>query len=605
MNGDTQVKTRVADYVAKTIVERGIRQVFLLSGGGMMHLLDGLALNKDLSLVFHHHEQCAGIAAEACARMTGKPSFCFATSGPGATNIVTAMAGAWLDSSPVVFVTGQSKTVQTIRHSRIEGLRQFGAFEVDIIEIVKSIAKFTWFLDKPEDTPFVLDKACSVAASGRPGPVLIDIPVDVQGAYFIPDGCRRHQPAPEAVRPEIDSFERILSRWESASRPLILAGNGVAISRQGSQLMEIARMKETPVATTQMGKDAVPYHDEYWVGHPGIKGDRTGNFAIQNADFILAVGASLHVFTTGYELDKFAPDAWIAQVDLDTAIFERECVLVDAKCRADVKSFLQETASHHKLRTYDQTRMSWRKGLLALKSRFEVYKEPHKTEEGQVNMYKVLQAFNEQSTDRDIIVADAGSAFYTVGQAWKVQDGQRVLISGALGSMGWAIPAATGAAVAAKGRRVLCFTGDGSAQTNLHELAVISKNRLNVKLVIFNNGGYLSIKNTQDNYFKGNYAGVGASSGVFIPSLRAAAALFEIDYLHAENEAQLTSVITTAFQKNGPVLIEVPTNINQEIIPGVGSMKREDGTMVSTSLDRMQPLLDEAEHKKIIELIRP
>jgi len=597
------VKTRVADYIAKGIAARGVKNVFLLSGGGMMHLLDGLALNKALSLVFHHHEQCAGIAAEAYARIRGSASFCFATSGPGATNIVTAVAGAWLDSSPVVFITGQSKRSQTLRNSRIAGLRQFGTFEVDVIEIVRSITKFTWFLDKPEDIPYVFEKACSIAEFGRPGPVLIDVPVDVQGTFFEPTGCRKFLPISGTIRPDRTVFDAIMARWDQAKRPLILSGNGVGIARQGSLLMRVSRLKQTPVVTTQMGKDAVPYEDDYWIGHPGIKGDRAGNIAIQNADFIITIGASLHVFTTGYELDGFAPDAWIAQVDLDDAIFDREDVGVAVRCRADVKSFLEEVDRIGGPNATDSARQSWLKGLLACKRRFEVYSEPHKSEIGRINMYYVLRAFNEMSADGDIVVADAGSAFYTVGQAWEVRVGQRVLISGGMGAMGWAFPAATGAAVAS-GRRVFCFTGDGSAQTNLHELAVISKNRLNIKIVIFNNNGYLSIKNTQDNYFHGNYAGVNESSGVFLPPIIDIAALYGIAYAKAESPEQLDAAIAKAFAADGPFVIEAMTNVNQEIIPSVNSRKLEDGTMASSQLDQMSPSLSEKDINDIRVLVR-
>lgn len=599
------MKKRVADYFAESIAKKGVKNVFLLSGGGMMHLLDGLAVNDSLEKVYHHHEQCAGIAAEAYARASGGVAFCYATSGPGALNIVMPVTGAWLDSVPVVFITGQSKVSQTVRGTHSQGLRQFGTFEVDIIALVKSVTKFTWFLDNPADAPAVFEKACEIALSGRPGPVLIDVPVDVQGAFFDDEKVPGYHNLTCRIAPDDATLETILERWQNAKRPVILAGHGARVSSAGEEILALCRKTGTPLVTTQLGKDIVEYDNQYFIGHPGLKGDRAGNIAVQNADFILTLGASLHVFTTGYELEKFAKDACIVQVDLERTILDREQVGVSVKCCADLKSFLQAITNRHEMANFSQAgSMQWREKLLGFKKRFAVSLEAHKTEPGRLNMYSVIDEACRLARGGETIIADAGSAFYTIGQAWRVKKNQRVLISGGLGSMGWALPAATGAAKARSNNPVICITGDGSIQTNVHELAVIAKNKCNIKIVVFNNDGYLSIKNTQDNYFNGLYAGADSASGVFLPSLEKVADTYGLQFTRVSALSDFTAAFEQALSKDGPCIIEALTNIDQEIIPTVSSKKLDDGRMASMPLDNMSPFLDQSVLDEIEQELR-
>jgi len=596
------MEIRVADYIAGQFAEMGITHVFLLSGGGMMHLQDGLARNDKLKLIYHHHEQCAGIAAESYARKSGNFGVSFATAGPGALNIVMPVANAWYDSSPVVFITGQSKKSQTIRHTHIQGLRQFGTFEVDIINLVKTITKFTWFLDKPSDTPYILAKAVETAKSGRPGPVLIDIPIDTQGAYFDLDTARKYQKSKHRSAPDPEAIDRILSKWKTSKRPLILAGHGVRVADMTKQLEKLVHATNTRMITTQLGKDVISYDDRFFIGHPGLKGDRAGNFAIQNADFILCIGSSLHVMTTGYEMDKFAPDAYIARIDLDEAVFDKEEVNVSARCFSDIESFI--AAIMDRIDTDDFLRFAdcnWNNWLQSNKTRFAVLNEPHKTEAERMNIYHVIDAVQKKSTGTETIVTDAGSAFYTIGQSWKIKGTQRVITTGGLGAMGWALPAATGASMVDVESTVLCFTGDGSLYTNIHELAVISKHQCNIKILIFNNNGYLSIKNTQDNYFNGLYSGINELSGVFLAPIDQLCNAYKIRYSLVNNSVDLNSVLDEQLPQKGPCLIEVSCNINQEIIPTVSSKRMDDGTMKSMPLDNMYPFINERELTELLD----
>ncbi len=596
------MKQRVADYIANTLSSHGVDTVFLLSGGGMMHILDGVARNPELKLVFHHHEQCAGVAAEAYSRLKGDIGVCFATSGPGALNIVMPVAGAWYDSIPLVFITGQSKKSQTIHNSGIDGLRQFGTFEADIIEIVKPVTKFTWFLDNPNDIPYILGKAISEARAGRPGPVLIDIPVDIQGSYIDFEKVRYYNPVDQKIKPNDEILDIIINKWRNSKKPVILAGHGVRVANIPDEIKKLSELTHTPVVTTQLGKDIIGYHDESFIGHPGIKGDRAGNFAVQYADFILCIGSSLHTLTTGYEMEKFAPDAYIVRVDMDKSLFEREEVNVSCHCYSDVQSFVHSVLSKTDRKLFEKNRGSgWNKWLLQTKYSFDIMKEPHKKEDGRINIYKAIDIINQKTEGNEVIVNDAGSAFYTIGHAWKVKDNQRIITSGGLGAMGWALPAATGAFLAKENSTVLCFTGDGSFCTNIHELAVISKNRVNVKIIIFNNDGYLSIKNTQDNYFDSLYAGVDKNSGVFIPSIKKISEAFELSYYYFDSESELDSNVSEILNSKGPCVIEVLTNINQEVIPTVSSKKLENGSMVSMPLQNMSPFIDDEIFNELIK----
>ncbi len=593
------MKIRVADYVAWRLAEEGIYSVFLLSGGGMMHLLDGLARNERIKIICNHHEQASGIAAEGYARLSGGLGACFATSGPGATNLSTAIAGAWLDSVPVIFFTGQSKVSQTIQGSRIEGLRQFGMFEIDILPTVKSITKFAQFMDKATDVPRLLEMAITAAKSGRPGPVLLDFPLDIQGASIeIPAlvvPARVVDPLP-APRPS--DLKAIADAWRSARRPLILAGHGVRVAGAAGDLLALARAAGIPVVTNSLAKDILPYDASEFIGHPGVKGDRAGNFALQAADLIIALGASYHVSTTGYELDKFAPRALKIQVDIDRANFMRESVGVGIKVLSGVREFIDAIRPHAPQGLPHHA--TWMRKLQVTKKQFPVAAEPHKVEVGRLNIYAVMEVLSTALNEHTTLIADAGSAFYTVGQGFRVKSGQRVLMSGGFGAMGWSLPAATGAACADPRQTVIAITGDGSLQTNVHELAIHVGNRLNVATLILNNVSYVSIKNTQDAYFNSTYAGVDRKSGVFLPDLRKLADAYGLPYVSISTTDELKVAIADLYANPGPRLLDVHTNLGQEIFPTVSAKRLEDGRMESMPLHVMSPFLPAAEQERLM-----
>jgi acetolactate synthase-1/2/3 large subunit len=596
---------RVSDYIVKHLESIGVDKVFLLSGGGMMHLLDAVSRSEKIQYICNHHEQASGMAADAYARVSGKLGVCFATSGPGGTNTLTAVVGAYQDSSPVLFVTGQSKVSQTIEGTNLQGLRQFGTFEVDVIPTVKSVTKYAAIVLKAEDIRYHLEKAIYLAMNGRPGSVFLDIPVDIQGAPVDPEEMKGFDPSEIGI-PSLkianDEIDNILSRIKKAKKPLILAGQGVRASSQIKKFRELVNKLQIPVVTTCFGNDVLEYNHHLFVGHPGMKGDRAGNFAVQTADFILTLGSSLHVTTTGYELDQFAPNAYKVLIDPDDMVHKREQLNLQKKIHCDLKTFFNNTLNYIEEKKLTFSTSPWNTLCTRWKDQLSVYKEPHAHVGSKINFYDFIEKLDIVCGDDDIIVSDAGSAFYIIGQAFRVKQNQRVISSGSLGAMGFALPASSGAAASSPSKQVICVTGDGSLQTNIHELAVIRKNNLNVKLFIVNNDGYVCIRNTQNNFFKGHLAGTSNDSGVFIPSTEKIAAAYELPYLKATEISELDSVISKALNTQGPVICEIFTPPNQEILPTVSSIKLENGSMKSKPLHDMYPFMSEEERNSYLAI---
>ncbi len=579
---------RVSDYIVDYLQSIETTPAFLLSGGGMMHLIDALA-KAGMPYVCCHHEQAAAMAAEAAARVTGRLGVCYATSGPGATNILTGLVGAWQDSAPVLFLTGQSKRSQTIRSAPMPGLRQFGTFEVDIVPIVSSVTKFSYFLDDPADVRWVLEKAVHLATTGRPGPVLIDVPLDVQGALIDPATLQGYERPRQLAISQSGVASVVAEKIRSAMRPIILAGHGVRCGAAIDQLRAVVRKLRIPVVTTQLGKDALPYEDPLFVGHSGPKGDRAGNFAIQAADLILSVGSSLHAQTIGYEADLFAPGAFKIQVDIEKPILNRGDVPVDMQIEMDVGEFLTLLgAEPNAAASHDD----WIELCAGWKERFAVRLEPHDVSTDEINFYELADALSHVLRGSEIVVTDAGSAFYVLGQAFRCRPDQRYIVSGALGAMGYSLPAAIGAAAASLGRTVICITGDGSLQTNIHELQTLAHHGFNVKVVVVENDGYASIRNTQLGFFKGRLIGASPDSGVSIPPVAKISEAYGLPFLLINDRSKMVDQLITAIAEEGPYMIGVRAQPKQVIIPTVSSRQLPGGGLRSNPLHIMHPLLD-------------
>jgi acetolactate synthase-1/2/3 large subunit len=587
---DRETAMRVADYIAQAVEQAGADCAFMLSGGMMMHLMDAFGRLKGLRYYCNHHEQACAMAADGYSRQTGKLGVCLATSGPGATNVVTGLVGAYQDSVPVLFLTGQSKRVDTVHASGVAGLRQAGFLEVDIIPIVQSVTKYAAFVESPERARYHLEKALYLARSGRPGPVLLDVPLDVQGAAY-PEDSEPYVPEPSLTPvAQEDEIYDLLQRIAGAERPLILAGHGIRCAGMVQAFQQFVERLQVPVLTTPMAKDLLPYEHPLLVGHPGTQVERGANFALQTADLILIMGCSLHVLTRGFEGDLFAPHAEKIQIDLDPSLLQRDKVGIQTKHAWDIRQYVPLLAERAR-RFRGCVPGSWLSVCREWKQRYASMKEPHVLGEPSdpLNLYEFVDLLSRQLSGDEIIVTDAGQPFFVLPQALHLKASQRYLTPGSLAEMGWALPASIGAAAADPARPVVAVIGDGSFQTNIQELQTLVHHGFNVKLFVINNGGYASIRNTQNKFFDGFYVGSTEESGVSLPDIAKIAAAYGIPYLHCENRSAAGKSIAGTLSRTGPVLCEVMAQKDQRVMPVTPSRLLADGRIRSQALHEMAP----------------
>lgn len=581
---------RVADYIAQYLEQAGVQAAFMVSGGMMMHLIDAVGRVPGIRYYCNHHEQACAMAADAYARVSGRLTAVYATSGPGATNILTGLVGAWQDSSPVIFLTGQTKRKETIRCSGIPGLRQMGFLEVDIVPIVQSVTKYSVFVDDPESIRYHLEKAVCLATTGRPGPVLLDIPLDVQGAPVDPLNLRPYDGIGEDRPPvEPEKIRLLIARIASAKRPLLLAGHGIRAAGQVESFRTMVDRLGIPVLTSQFGKDLLAYEHPLFIGHPGVKGDRAGNFAIQTTDLIVSLGCSLHSQTTGYELDLFAPHAVKIQIERDEAILQRENVGVSEKLRWDLVDFIP--ALNAAISKGPALTGPWLDLCRNWKHRYPVQDEPHRRggKNERVNLYDVAEVLSRILPPDAILMTDAGQPYYVLGQGFRVRENQRLLIPASFAEMGWCLPAAIGAAAARPGVPIVIISGDGSLQTNIQELQTIAHHGFNIKIVVISNDGYASIRNTQNAFFDGFHVGSTFDSGVSLPELSKIAKAYGLPYSRCDDTCALRRSIEEVLSISGPAVLEILGQLDQKILPGVPSFKLPDGGMRSKALHELAP----------------
>lgn len=594
---------RAADYIIKYIYdELGVDTIFLVSGGGIMHLLDAIACHGQVRYVCSHNEQATTMEADGYAKVTGNLGVALVTSGPGATNAITGAVGAWQDSTPLLVLSGQSKRKQTVHSTGLANLRQFGAQEVHILPIVSSFTKYSAIMDDPARVRYHLEKAVFLARHGRPGPVWLDVPLDVQGAPIEPDQQEGFKPEKEgyAVFKVADettqSIQGVAEALKKAERPVIIAGHGVRIAKAASKFNSLVEKINVPVVTPRLGIDLMDSNHALFIGRPGIKGDRAANFAVQNADLILTIGTRLSINVTGHEYDKFAREAKVIVVDIDSTEHQKPTIRIDRFIQTDALTFIEKLTS-----IADSVRLkkddNWPAHCRQWKTKYPVVLDEYKKQKEPINTYYFTDILSSQLTQRDIIVIDSGSSSYVVSQSIKIQYGQRYLASGGLGSMGYALPAAIGASIAAGRKRAICITGDGSLHMNVQELQTIAYEKLPVKIFIFNNHGYASIKTTQHNFFNDRFIGVDVKSGVTLPDALRIADLYGIKGIRVSKTEEVMSAIEESLNYDGPVLCDVICSSDQLIIPTVYSIKKDDGSMVSRPLEDMFPFLSRVELK--------
>ncbi len=590
---------RVSEYIATFISDQlGLKDIFMLSGAGSMHLTDGVACNPKLRAICVHHEQSASMALEAYARTNENFAVGYFSTGPAALNALTGLGGAWQDTVPCLFISGNVKRSTCSHTEGVPGLRQFGVQELDIIPVVSSLCKYAVHLTKPEMIRYELEKAVSIAKSGRPGPVWLDIPMDVQSAYIDPDTLPSFSSIEQQPTASQEDTDYVVKLLINAQRPVIIAGRGVRLAGARALLKDLAVDFNIPVVTPYLGIDNLRHDLEAYIGKTGVKGDRPANFAMQNSDLILAIGTSLHITVVGYEYEQFARDAKKVVIDIDLTSHLKKTIKIDRMIESDARYALTEiVAKLHKLKFKNPR--DWLDRCVAWKNKYPVCLPEYKNTVGAINVYSFMDRLSALASSGDVFIGDAGSAIYAVSQGVKlVCDNQRYIPSSSMATMGYTVPAAIGVSAALGDKRVLAITGDGSLQQNIQELQTYLHYKLPIKLFIWNNDGYLSIRASQKNYFEGRYIGEGARSGVSIPDTLKIAEAYGITAARVKDLGELDQAIKKALDHEGPYILEVMTPPEQPIIPTVSSRVNSDGSMSSRPLEDMAPFLEREEYLK-------
>jgi acetolactate synthase-1/2/3 large subunit len=602
---------RVADYIARSLADHGVDTVFMVTGGGAMHLNDAMGREKRLAAVCCHHEQACAMAAESYFRLSGRLAAVNVTTGPGGLNALNGVFGAWTDSLGVVVVSGQIKRETSIRYLGL-ALRQLGDQEVDILPIVAPITKFAAFLDDPQDCRYLIEKAIHIARSGRPGPVWIDVPIDVQAAPVDPARLRGFDPRELAPDRESQGLLRdadldhaageILARLEKAHRPVVLPGAGVRIAGAAAEFLRFVEAGGIPVATAFNAHDLIWEDHPLAVGRPGTIGNRGGNFAVQNADLLLVLGCRLNIRQIGYNWQAFAPRAKIVMVDVDRNELAKPTLRVDLPVHADLAELLPRLTARVKPGLAAGF-AGWAAWCKARHARYPVVLPVYREKQAPINPYCFMDALSDRLAPDAVVVSGDATACICAFQTLRLKRGQRLYSNSGSASMGYDLPAAIGAAKAAladkigggPARQVVCLAGDGSIMMNLQELATIAGQGLPIKIFLLNNGGYHSIRQTQKAYFPDSLIGFSPETGVSLPNWERLAYGFAIPYRRAARLQDLDSAIGETLAAAGPQLCEVMLDPEQPFAPRIASRRLDDGTMVSAPLEDMFPFLSREE----------
>lgn len=575
---------KVSDYIISFLKNNGCNDIFMITGGGIMHLVESVGSTKGIKYYCNHHEQASAIAAEAYGRLKGM-GVCLVTTGPGGTNTVTGVLGAWLDSIPVIYLAGQT-SIDTLANN---GLRQLGIQESPNSEILKPITKYSATVLDSKEIRYQLEKAIFLAKEGRPGPVWLEIPLCVQAAQIEPDSLKGFvPPAKEALDLQVEKFIELL---KSAKRPVIIAGHAIRLSSSYNKFKKVVENLKIPVVTSMNGTDAIETPSPYFVGRHGIFGNRAGNFAVQGSDLIISFGARNYLWNIGYNYNDFARNAKKIVVDIDQAELNKKTIKADLKIHADLGVFLDAIEEIKNIQDYS----NWLKKCQGFKNKYTIIKDNPVRNKNYVNYYHFIEAFNKESRLGDIIVTGNGTAFTATIQGLEIKKNQRHICNVGCASMGYDLPAAIGACIANNKKEVVLFTGDGSIMMNIQELQTIKNYNLPIKIFLINNQGYLAIRNTQDNYFDSHYVGSSSSSGVTMPNFKALAGAFGIKYECIKNQRAMKGKIKKVLSTKGPVLCELLVDPKQQLLPRLKSEKNKEGKLIAKPLEDMYPFLPESE----------
>lgn len=582
----------VSDYVFQRVAEAGVKDVFMVSGGGIMYLCDALGRSKDLRYWCNYHEQACAIAAEGYARVTEGLGVCLVTTGPGSTNALSGVAGAFVDSIPVLVISGQVRTGIMADYSY---QRQVGPQEINITPMAEPVTKHSVTVTNPEDVRYELEKCLYLTRAGRPGPVWLNLPLDIQSAMIEPDQQRAFVPEEKAT-PDLDPalLDQIAELLLASKRPVIIGGNGIVLGHARKAFRELVAKLQIPALSTISGMDILAEDNPLFQGRIGPGGQRRANFALQNSDLVLALGTSLSISAIGFS-DKFAPKAKKVLVNIDAGDLEKKNITIEFPVLADVKEFIEGLLKRFEARTYQPTQR-WLDACAMWKREYPPMPAPEHLQKAHVDIYAAYDELSRQLDDTDVVVSgNSLDGCIIAYQNHRVKDGQVAFTSACMGAMGWDLPALVGACVADdQKRRGVLVTGDGSVLFNIQELMFLAQNNLNAKLFISNNDGYQSIKNTQRRFFDGREVGTDKQSGVGNPDFKKLAEAFGLKYMLIQTNDQLQSAIQTVFADKDPWIVEMLISQDQQRFRA-SSFRKPDGTIASRPMEDMDPLLPREE----------
>jgi acetolactate synthase-1/2/3 large subunit len=588
---------KLSDYVFDFVAKTGVRHVFLLPGGGCMHLVDSLGKNKRLSYICNLHEQACAIAADAYSQFTNNLGVALVTTGPGGTNTLTGVAASWLDSIPVLFISGQVKRSDIIGS---RGARQMGFQEINITDLVRPITKYAVTIGEPEQIRYHLEKAVFLARHGRPGPVWIDIPLDVQAAMI-----NRRRLAGFRVEVAVSDNRKRLSRQISTTikllnasgRPVILAGNGIRLAGALNDFYRLIHVLKVPILTTWKMIDILPETHPLYAGRPGAIGQRGANFVQQNADLLITIGARLDFGQTAYNHENFARGARKVIIDIDPAEISKLDMDIEVPICADARLFIKELI-RVKARIAGRDRSNWMKKCKEWQKKYPVVLHEYRKQKHCVNDYVLIDLLSDLMNSEDLLIpGSSGACSERTMQAFRVKTGMRIFNSEGLGPMGFGIPMAIGGCVASGGRRTVCIDGDGGFILNIQELEVVRRLNLPIKFFVLNNQGYASIQATQRNYFSGYYVASTRESGLTLPDYTKTAKAFGIPAFRLRNHNNIREKIRNILNLKGPVICEVMVSPEQMTMPRVSTKKMPDGSMVSSPMEDLWPFLNREEFR--------
>lgn len=594
---------KLSDYVIKFLHKIGIKHIFVISGGGNIHLIEAVGKNPDIQYICNHHEQASATAAEAYARITGNIGVCLVTTGPGGTNAITGMLGAWLDSIPMLVISGQVKR-EMIGAGKLG--RQYGDQEINIIDIIKPVTKYAVTVMKPNEIGYHLEKAVHIAKSGRPGPVWIDIPLDVQGSiieeknlktYKINKNTLTHITNKAVLRKLV---KQMITQLQKSERPVLYAGIGIRLAGAVKEFLQLVNILKIPVLTSYAGYDLIPSDHPYFYGRAHAFGQRAANFILQNSDFLLSIGARLDIRTIGYTYKAFARQAYHVMVDIDKKELEKPILSPELPIQADAKDFILEMIHYlkeHPIKTsYDE----WLLYGKNLNAKYPVVLPEYWKEKKFVNPYCFIETIGKQFKEGELIVVSNGVGPLNCSyQALFIKKGQRIILNNGCAQMGYGLPAAIGVSFAAGlKKRVICFEGDGSLQLNIHELQVMKHHNLPIKIFVYSNDGYQSIVNTQKNLFEGRFTAVNSSSGVSCPDFVKIGKAYRIKSIRINNHKDMAKKIKYVLDYPGGILCDINAVRDLMLSPKLIAKKLPNGQFVSPPLEDMGPFLPREEFKK-------